>query len=116
MNSKQVIETLKQVEILQELDEETYDVLVSRGTVLSLKKDEVLLTEGKIGETMFFVLEGELEIYREKVSVAFKRKFDFLGEMALIESHTRSASVKANEPTFLLVYVVKGMCAKVDIF
>jgi len=102
MNSKQVIEILRQVEILQELDEETFEILASRGTVLSLKQDEVLLTEGKIGETMFFVLEGQLEVYREKVSIAFRKKFEFLGEMALIESHTRSASVRANEPTILL--------------
>ncbi len=102
MKSEQIIEILKQVEILQSLEEGALQVLADKGTVLSLQKDEVLLTEGKIGETMFFVLEGELEIYRDKVSVAFKRKFDFLGEMALIESMTRSASVKANESTTLL--------------
>ncbi len=102
MNSKQIIEILKQIEILQGLNEETYEILADKGTVLDLQENEVLLTEGKIGQSMFFVLEGKLEVYREKVSIAFRKKFEFFGEMALIESKTRSASVKANEPTVLL--------------
>ncbi len=102
MNSKQVVQILKQVKILQDLEEGAFEILANKGIIINLKEAEVLLTEGKIGQTMFFVLDGELEIYREKVSVAFKRKYDFFGEMALIESQTRSASAKANKPTILL--------------
>ncbi|MZH03436.1 MAG: cyclic nucleotide-binding domain-containing protein, partial [Nitrospinae bacterium] len=51
---------------------------------------------------MFIVLDGELEVYRQHRHIAFMKVGDFFGEMSLVESKPRSASVKAVSDSVLL--------------
>lgn len=51
---------------------------------------------------MFIVLDGELEVYRQHKHIAFRKVGDFFGEMSLLESKPRSASVRAVTDSVLL--------------
>jgi hypothetical protein len=51
---------------------------------------------------MFIVLDGKLEVYKQNKHIAFRGVGDFFGEMSLLESKPRSASVRAVTDSVLL--------------
>lgn len=69
---------------------------------VSLLPKEVFFEEGSYSETMYIVLSGEVEIYKENKQIATRKPGDFFGEMALLESEPRSASVRPCTDTLLL--------------
>lgn len=60
---------------------------------------DVIVLQGEIGNCMYEILEGQVEVIREtgkkKVLLARLGKGDFFGEMALFDRETRSATVRA---------------------
>ena len=60
---------------------------------------ELIIKQGETGDCMYVIQDGEVEILREsdgtKVSIARLGTGEFFGEMAVLESDVRSASVRA---------------------
>lgn len=60
---------------------------------------EVIIRQGEIGNCMYVIQSGEVEIYREEgekeVRLRVAGANDFFGEMALVDHAVRSASVRA---------------------
>jgi len=60
---------------------------------------EVIVRQGETGECMYEILEGTVEVLREKngheICLAVLSKGDFFGEMAIFEREARSATVRA---------------------
>ncbi|MBT5028254.1 MAG: cyclic nucleotide-binding domain-containing protein [Nitrospinaceae bacterium] len=95
------------------LDTELQCILES-GKKIFLKKDEVLFEENSFQETLYIILSGTVEVYKKHKQIAVRGAGDFLGEMALVESKPRSASVRAlteakvlevNKETFFKYFV-----------
>ncbi len=114
------VESAKDFEALKQasiscffLDTELKSILDS-GKKIFLKRDEVLFSENSYQETMYIILSGTMEIYKRHKQIAVRGVGDFLGEMALVESKPRSASVRAladaevleiNKETFFTYFV-----------
>ncbi len=68
-------------------------------TWVSASPGDVLISEGEVGDAMFFVLEGEVVVERRadsgKCTVAHLGPGEPFGEMALFEDEVRSATVVA---------------------
>jgi CRP-like cAMP-binding protein len=60
---------------------------------------EVIVRQGELGDSMYVVQEGRVEVVQEKdgrdVKLAELEDGDFFGEMALFEKEVRSATVRA---------------------
>ncbi|MEE9501319.1 MAG: cyclic nucleotide-binding domain-containing protein [Candidatus Aminicenantaceae bacterium] len=60
---------------------------------------DVIIRQGEAGDCMYEILEGTVEVLREKngqeVCLAVLSKGDFFGEMAIFEREVRSATVRA---------------------
>ena len=93
---------LQCVDFLRYLPEPTLDLLVKECKEVSLDLEEILFKENDLGETMYIILSGEVSISKENVQLGRKTKGDYFGEMALIESEPRSATVKAVVRTLLI--------------
>jgi CRP/FNR family transcriptional regulator len=63
------------------------------------KDGENIMKQGEKGNCMYVIQEGQVEIIREKdakeMRLAIAGEGDFIGEMAIFESETRSATVRA---------------------
>ncbi|NDY42737.1 cyclic nucleotide-binding domain-containing protein [Dissulfurirhabdus thermomarina] len=68
---------------------------------------EIIFREGEPGREMFYVMEGEVVIFREmegrEVIITTLTSGDIFGEMALVSAENRTASAKAQKLTRLLV-------------
>lgn len=60
---------------------------------------EVIVRQGEPGDCMYEILEGSVEVLREKegqeTCLAVLSRGDFFGEMAIFEREVRSATVRA---------------------
>lgn len=102
--------------MLQDLSDEELHVILAATTPVRFQADEVIMQEGDAGEAMYIMCEGAVAITkrltlelsedtpREKVMVRFRAEQGVvLGEMALIESDVRSATVTALTPCVMLM-------------
>lgn len=88
--------------LLQPLEEDAVQDLVDACRRVSLGPGEALCREGEEGHAMFVVLSGHLVISRNGKQVAVGSPGDCFGEMALIESRERAATLRALDETEVL--------------
>jgi CRP/FNR family transcriptional regulator, cyclic AMP receptor protein len=79
----------------------------------TINPGEFVFKEGEKGDYVCFVIHGMLEVIKinqndQPVVLAQLTKGASIGEMALIDRLTRSASVRASGPTGLVVLTRKG--------
>lgn len=94
-------EKLKSFSLLSNLPEESVDLLLAKGKIVTLQPEKILFKEGSKQRCMYLVLEGVLEVYLDNTLIALREKGEFIGEMAMIDSENRSASVKSIAKTEL---------------
>ncbi|MCB0220772.1 MAG: cyclic nucleotide-binding domain-containing protein [Chrysiogenetes bacterium] len=87
---------------LFEIQDKTWiDVLLARGRVRDVKPGEVVVEEGTVGDTFYFVLSGHLSVESGGESLASLDRGDFFGEIAILKKQERTASVVAEGPCTL---------------
>lgn len=92
-----LFEGLSRAELVR-LARVTEDVEVPAGTALC--------REGQLGREFFVIIEGEAEVTRRGRRLATQRSGDFFGEIALVESVPRTATVTAS--TSVRFFVLTG--------
>ena len=81
---------------------------LARTRLVRAKKGLALLSKGDTSTDIFFVLEGRLQVLLystngREISLRDLAEDDMFGEMAAIDGESRSASIRAVEPSRLLV-------------
>ncbi|HTH17479.1 MAG TPA: cyclic nucleotide-gated ion channel [Magnetospirillum sp.] len=66
-------------------------------------RSEVLMREGDLGETMYFIVSGQVEVKSHSGATFVLKAGDFFGEIALIERCPRTATVRAMSRCQLLI-------------
>lgn len=103
-----------------QLKEEEQKILEESLELVYVKETETILKEGSLGTDLFFLLEGKVKVVKEMLPATIAAKIPFLkeniktlailegkdtpmlGELALIDTDKRSASVIALTPCTLL--------------
>ena len=78
--------------------------------------DRVLAEQGEIGHEFFFVLDGRLMVLDGHRPIATMGPGDFFGEIALLDGRPRTATVRAEGITRLLVIGHREFHALMDEF
>jgi signal transduction histidine kinase len=78
------------------------------GRICFAGQDEYLFHEGDLGESLYLILSGLVEVVRltedgTEICLAILSAGNFIGELAIIDGGPRSASVRAKEPTEVFV-------------
>jgi len=94
----EICANLKRVPFLKSLRDEQLLLLADRVCVESYPAGARLILEGTYGNTVFIIDEGEVDIYKlrrnEKVLLARRGAGSIFGEMALMDSGLRTATVQ----------------------
>lgn len=101
---------------LTHLGEADRDALASCLRRRTLSRGEILFREGDVGDSMFFVEEGALQVLLREPARTQRRMQDvtsgeLLGEMACIDPSARSATALAAQDTRLLMLTRDGLHA-----
>jgi len=126
---KLYIPFFRKVSLFKNLDDEQISKVCSSMQISNVEQDTVITTEGAQEDTIFILIEGEVEIskrlvipmdvtpedrHEKSLIVLSEKQYPFFGEMALFqEIPERSASVKAKKPCKLAVFQKNNL---LDIF
>lgn len=73
---------------------------------LHFEKDEIIFHEGDLGDYLYIIIDGQVDILKQKdgkeTSIATLNKGEFFGEMALLNERKRTATIKCLTPTNVL--------------
>ena len=101
-------ENLRAIPLFRGLDLEALSALSGRFESRQVPSDATIVREGDPGEEMFVICRGKVEVTRSNPAggrslLSFLQDGDFFGEMALLRSEPRNATVRAVAPTLVLV-------------
>jgi CRP-like cAMP-binding protein len=94
-------ELLKKIDLFNTLEQKEINRLAEQMHQIDFKTEDIIITQGQNGDTMYLVLEGLLEVYinqsngKEPLKIAILLPGNFFGEMSLLTGDPRMATVKA---------------------
>ena len=96
------IETLKKCMFLRGLNGSILGELAANAETLRIADGETIITRGEAGSTMYFIITGSARVHDGEVTWANIGAGDVFGEMAVLDSEVRSASVTTESDSLLL--------------
>jgi signal transduction histidine kinase len=100
------IEFLRHLSLFADLPEADLQTLYQRAETLTLTRGDWLMREGDIGDALYVVVEGAIEIVKrsnpQDVVLAVREPGEVVGEMALLAQKPRSASGRALQDSQVL--------------
>ncbi|HEX5895708.1 MAG TPA: cyclic nucleotide-binding domain-containing protein [Thermoleophilaceae bacterium] len=105
-NQDTKVQALKRAPLFEGLSKKELTDLARVTEDLEVPAGGVLCKEGETGQEFFVIVDGETDITSHGKRVAARGGGDFVGEIALLEDTTRTATVTAKTP--LRVFVLTG--------
>ncbi len=102
-----MIAVLQKVPLFAGLNDSALGLLTSQAQVAEYATGELIVREGEPGNRLFLIESGRVEILKRfgqphQRQVALLESGDFFGEMSILESQPRAATVRALDFTRLL--------------
>jgi protein phosphatase len=93
VNVAKKIETLKKIKLFSSLNYRELSQLLEIIQVRTIESQSTMIKEGEVGEDMFIILKGHVDIFYGRDKVAELGPGKYFGEMSLIDKSPRSATV-----------------------
>ena len=108
-----IIDFLIDLPLFDALQGTELTIIARHMNYFELEPGELLFREGDKGDSVCFVVNGALDVYKESagggdVVIATIPRRRSIGEMAIIDNTPRSATVKARTDTALVALTQKG--------
>lgn len=91
------------VDLFKNIELDDVVALLRQASRINFAADETVFEEGSEGHSMYIVTQGAFEVYRQsgskQVHIARIEPGEHFGEIALLANRSRSASVRAIEPS-----------------
>lgn len=105
--ASEVLKFLDQVPLLAGLNDAALTFIASNSADIHFKQGSVIFQEGDFGKEMYFVFSGEVQVIKnyqqpDQCLLAEIKPNHFFGEMCLLETLPRSATVITTAPTRLI--------------
>jgi len=96
------IDTLRKCLFLSGLQESVLSDLALKAETLRVASGETIMTRGEEGSAMYFIISGKARVHDGEVIWAYIEEGEVFGEMAVLDSEVRSASVTTESDSLLL--------------
>lgn len=93
---------LKRVDLFAEIPGQELARIAQAAEEVQVRAGNELMREGELGDSLYMVLSGEVEVRRGDRPVTRLGPPECVGELALLDSEPRSATVRALESTRVL--------------
>jgi HEAT repeat protein len=93
---------LKDVELFAETPDELLAEVAGLLTEVELSPGQPVFAKGDAGDSLYVVVSGRMRVHDGDVTISALSESEVFGEMALLDTETRLASVTATEDTLLL--------------
>jgi CRP-like cAMP-binding protein len=110
------LEGLRRVPLFSRMGPRELERIGQLADEVTVGMDQVLAEEGRHGEEFFIVLDGRLTVLDGRWPIRELGPGDFFGEIALLDGHRRTATVRADGITRLLVIGHREFNALMDEF
>ena len=110
------LEHLRKVPLFSRMNQRQLERLGQLADEIEVGLDEVLAEQGHVGHEFFIVLDGRLVVLDGRKPIAQLGPGDFFGEIALLDGRPRTATVRAEGITRLLVVGHREFHALMDEF
>lgn len=99
---------LSEIDFFEEFSSEEIDFFSKNLSLRYFPEQTCLFNEGDIGDFLFFIVEGKIEVRLEPteskhIIVATFDRGSCVGEMSIVDDYPRSATVVVTEPSELLL-------------
>ncbi|MGH8871099.1 MAG: cyclic nucleotide-binding domain-containing protein [Acidimicrobiia bacterium] len=94
---------LKEVPLFAGLSRRVRNVVAQHADEVSLPEGTKMITEGALAYDMYVILEGSVEVWEGDSKIAELGPGDVAGEIGVLETHLRTATVIASTPVKALV-------------
>ncbi|NIA29189.1 MAG: cyclic nucleotide-binding domain-containing protein [Actinobacteria bacterium] len=107
MAEERIVRLMKRVPLFAKMNDDEVAQVVNQCVRRECAKDQVILVEEEVGQTLFIILRGTVKITRtseegREVILTMLKSGDFFGELSLLDGKGRSATVIAMETSELL--------------
>lgn len=116
MVADEKLEHLQRVPLFSKLSRGDLERVGQLTDEIEVGLDELLTRQGEIGHEFFIVLDGRLMVLDGHTPIATLGPGDFFGEIALVESRPRTATVRAEGIVRLMVIGHREFHALMDEF
>lgn len=110
------LDHLRKVPLFSRMNRRQLERLGQLADEIEVGLDQVLAEQGRVGHEFFIVLDGHLMVLDGHSPVAELHPGDFFGEIALLDGRPRTATVRAEGITRLLVVGHREFHALMDEF
>jgi CRP/FNR family transcriptional regulator, cyclic AMP receptor protein len=86
---------LKSVDLFAKIPGEDLAQIAGIAQEVSFEQGELIIQEGEMGDSLFLIIEGQVQVHRLGREISRLGERDAFGEMALLDHEPRSASVTA---------------------
>ncbi|MGI8553590.1 MAG: cyclic nucleotide-binding domain-containing protein [Dehalococcoidia bacterium] len=93
---------LSVVPLFKGLNQQQLELVAENADEVRSRPGEVLIHQGHLGHEFILIVEGKARVERDGQVINHLQAGDYLGEIALIDGHPRTATVITEEPSVLL--------------
>jgi CRP/FNR family cyclic AMP-dependent transcriptional regulator len=90
---------LRAIRLFSDLPPDAIEAIASIATEVEFPAERAIVRQGDPGNGMFVIESGRLRIVRDGVAVASLGPGEWVGELAVLDGHPRTASAVTEEPT-----------------
>jgi len=93
---------LKNVPLFESMPPTELSHLANIATEIIYDAGETVITQGELGESLYLIVEGQVEVLQDGKQIAKLGENEYFGEMSILDGEPRSATVKAITECFVL--------------